>query len=305
MKKLFSVLLLSVLFLCSCSSDIPTEVDDNIIDINSDKISRRNNRVVLMDKYTYIQEHTEYFNLETDENIPNWSIEYNSNDETGACVQFIYGDQKQYFYNETIYAEFGDDQRIIIPFKSDFYTEVQKALKRENTLNYVYYRQHEGYKTDNGYAASYWFTVTSDVLDEFTYWDIHVGDTIKVDYNLNENFEIIDYTYYIVDDPYGTPVFTKIMTSTTTFNIPFKFPDFIYECDNSQRVALTVKENYKLPSEISETFYIPENMRIWGEEALIKSQAYKDDDFENGWDFEDDVVKEDITIYTFPSEDIE
>lgn len=305
MKRLISVFLLSILLLCSCSSNKDIENTANsMVEINYDKISRRNNRTVLMNKYKYIKESVEYFELDTQEFVPNWSIEYASNDETGVNLQFIYGEEKQYFYNNTIYASFGEkDNRCVIPFKSDYNTKVQEVLKRENTLNYVYYKQVEGYKVDNGYCASYWFTVTSDVLSEFVYWDIHVGDTIKVDYSLNKDFEILDYTYYIVTEPYSdSPTFTKIMTCTTEFNVPFKFPGFIYEFDGSEKVTLTIKENYKQPSEIVESFMVPVNAKIWGDEVLTESLAYTDDDFEVPWNFKEDVVKENLTIYTKPAE---
>ncbi len=303
MRKLISVLLLTVLLLCSCSNETPKQNNDGIIEVNYDKISRRNNRNALMNKYSYVNEHIEYFGLDTKEDVPNWSISYCSNDETGTNVKFIYGDEKQYYYNNLIYTDFGNENyRVIIPYKSRFSARVQEVLKRENTLNYVYYKQQEGYKTDSGYALSYWFTVTSDVLSEFVYWDIHVGDTIKVDYNLNSNFEILNYTYYIVSDPYGEPTYTKIMTSTTEFDVPFKFPDFVYEKDTSPRITLTIKENYKLPAEITEVYEIPANTKIWGDEVLVNSKAYTDYKYENEWDFENDTVKDSIILYTYPSE---
>jgi len=305
MKRLISIFLLSVLLLCSCSSPEDTKKEpSDMIEINYDKISRRNNRTILMNKYEYLREYFQYFELDTTEEVPNWSIEYATNDETGINVQFLYGEDKQYFYNNIIYKSFDDeDNRCIIPFKSDYNTQVQKILKRQNTLNYVYYKQVEGYKLGNGYGVSYWFTVTSDVLNEFPYWDIHVGDTIKVDYTLNSDYEILNYTYYIVTNPYSeSPSFTKIMTCTTEFNVPFKFPNFVYEFDSAKKVTLTIKENYKRPSEIIEQFTIPVNSKIWGDDLLVRSLAFTDDDFKVPWNFEEDVVTDELIIYTIPAE---
>lgn len=306
MKRILSIFLLTALLLCSCSKDVPDVNNSKIIEINYDKISRRNNRNVLMNKYSYIREYIKYFNLDTNEDIPDWSISYCSDGNDNGNVMFIYGDNNRYFYNNTIYTELeNDDYRVFIPYKSDYKTLIKETLKRENTLNYVYYKQQEGFKTPDGYAVSYWFIVTSDVLNEFIFWDIHVGDTIKVDYNLNSNFEILNYTYYIIDDPYGEPTYTKIMESSTEFDVPFKFPDFVYEKDTSPKVTLTVKENYKMPSEITEVYEIPVDTKIWGESSLIRSKTYTDYRFENEWNYENDIIKDSITLYTYPGKTTE
>ena len=301
MKRILSIFLLTALILCSCSKDVPEVNNSEMIELNYDIISRRNNRNVLMKKYSYMTERTRYFGLDTDENIPDWSVSYCSDGNGNQNVMLVYGDQKQYFYNNTIYADLGNDNyRVIIPYKSSYSTLINETLKRENTLNYVYYKQQEGMETSEGYAVSYWFIVTSDVLNEFIFWDIHVGDIIKVDYNLNSDFEILNYSYYIVHDPYGEPTYTKIMETYTEFNVPFKFPDFVYEKDTSPKVTLTIKENYRMPSEITEVYEVPADTQIWGEDILIASETYTDYKSKNKWDYENDTITDSITLYTYP-----
>jgi hypothetical protein len=302
MKKLLSVLLLAILILCSCSNNSESLDDSAMIKINYDLISRRNNRQTLMNKYDFISENVYYYNLDTKEYVPNWSIDYYKQQNGNINAQFFFGDEFYFYYNNNIFLSYSEQEPyFIITFKTNYDKTIKERLKRENTLNYVFYDQTEGYKTDTGFFASYMFTLTKDVLNDFRYWNVHVGETLKVDYNLNENYEILDYAYYIVNtSPNGEVTYKEIMSSKTVFNKEFTFPDFIYEADKSEKHTLTIKENYLKSSEITETYQVPHNFRIWGDYNLVKSKIYKDEDMSQKWILEEDRITENLVLYTIP-----
>lgn len=299
MKKVLLSVIIALLLFTSCTGD-GKKAEDGMLEISYDLISRRNNRRVLMDKYDYVNESAEYYNIKGTYETPDWSMDYHKTDDV-MNLKFIMGDTINYYYNGHIYGDFKEGEiRYLIPFNSSYDEDIKNQLKRENTLNYVFYNQIDGKETNDGIFASYRFTLTSDILSEFKYWDAFVGDTIQVDYNLNKDYEILDYVYYLVDDPYAkNPVLTKIMSAKTVFNKPYKFPQEIYDFDLSEKVSFTVRKNFMLPSEITESFDIPKNVKIWGND-FFNGEVYKDERLTETWDFETSQVTDDMTIYIVP-----
>ena len=95
------------------------------------------------------------------------------------------------------------------------------------------------------------------------------------------------------------------MESQTTFDIPFKMPDFVYSYDMGKKVTLTIKENYQKSSQIIESFSIPANIKLWGDENLVYSKIYVNDKQTVEWNFDEDKVTDSITLYAVPEINIE
>lgn len=302
MKKVLLSLIIALLLLTSCGGNETKPEKNDMLEISYDVISRSNNRRVLMDKYDYISESATYYNIKGTYEKPDWSMDYHKTDDV-MNLKFVMGNTINYYYNGHIYGDFKEGEiRYLIPFKSSYDEDIKNQLKRENTLNYVFYEQISGEEIDEKIKVSYRFTLTSDILPEFKYWDAFVGDIVQVDYVLNKDYEILNYEYHLVDDQFSeNPVLTKIMSSKTIFNRPYKFPEAIYEYDKAPKVNFTIRKNFMLPSEITESFTVPQNVKIWGNN-FIDGDIFIDERLTEKWDFETNYVTEDTTIYIVPEQ---
>jgi len=293
MKRVL-LLILSICFvLCGCSE----QITENKIDIPFQKIAACNNRTRLFEKYNHISERTASRPLGEDA-YSYWILYYEKENENINAILDYSADYKCYYYNNSVYAEYGDgNYRTIIPYREKYETIISNLLARTDTLSYVFILNSDVEVIDKGYVASYEFIVNNDILPEFEDLGIKAGDRLRVEYTLDKEFIIERCQYMYMKDGKKR----EIARINVTYDEKREFPAEIGNVSKGEKVKVKFIENFGTGSEYAEVHEVPKNSYITENEVLMRNYLYKDPMFKEYFDTETEIIENDTDIFIIDS----
>lgn len=293
MKKVILLVLSLCFILCGCSE----KNDENNIEIPFQKIAACNNRTKLLEKYSCISERTASRSV-GEENFEYWILYYEKVNENINAVLDYSVDYKCYYYNNMVYADYGDGfLRTVIPFREKYEDIISGLLARTDTLSYVFITKSEAEVIDEGYKTSYEFIVNNDILPEFESLGINSGDKMCIEYDLDNDYIIQRCRYYRVKDEKRS----QVARIDITYNAKYSFPEQIGKTEAAEKVAVRVIENFGTGSEYAESFDIAKGTYISENETLLKYYLFKDPLYQNYFDSATEPVDKDTDIFIIDS----
>ena len=292
MKKVMLLLFSICLILCGCSE----KIEESALEIPFQKIAACNIRTKLFEKHNYISERTALRPI-GDDTYSYWVLYYEKdNDFINAIVDSV--DYKCYYYNNQIFADYGDNNlRIVLPYRKKYDSVMSSLLTRTDTLSYVFILNSEAKETDYGYEVSYEFIVNNDILPEFEDLGVKVGDRMNVVYEIDKDYIILKSKYRkVVDDKK-----IEVARVDITYDERKPFPDAVKSMDSSEKVEVKIIENFGTGSEYSEKFSVPKDGYISENEVLLKYYLFKDPLYENYFDALIEPVTKNTDIFIIDS----
>ncbi len=291
MKKLLCLtlaLLLCVGVFTSCGESKPKEEKQQM---TYDQILKINRRQILAEKYGTVTEYTHNKNTKNGDLI--WALKYDyANGKYNTIVDM--GDSYRcYYYNSDIMAQYSNRFSYIVNFRKDYQETLSEVLKRDTILSYNFYQMDSYVETGNGYVIEYSCKAGPEIAEEFVDWDVKINDTVYIKFNLAQNGEIQNYSYYI--DRNGKK--TEIVNVLFEYGEKFEFPDKITDENHLNKHSVTIFENYGSANPYKETYKIPDGFTIDVNSNLYIYDAYKDVTKKNVWNFARDRVTSDINLY--------
>lgn len=300
MKKIFLAftVLITIFVLCSCraKSNVAGDPLDNV---SFESIAKANTRKNLLKKYDKIIETTSNINtLSGDEII--WTLYYEKDKNAPGKANAVIDTGEQYrcyYYNGHIFVSHDSDELLpVITFREKYEDVLDTVLKRDNTLNSAFsIISSKERNKDGGYTISFDYKATYNMLEEFSDWGIKSGQQMRITYTLNNDLEIMQYTYKIVEENNKEK---DIINVSVNYNAKNDIPqDVIDLADTSDTVSLTLVENYSSGSQYSESYAIPAGSHIELNSNLYTYYIYTDPQMTKEWDYEDDKVTKNMTLY--------
>ena len=279
--------------LCSCGE----QVQEKTLEIPFQKVAACNNRTKLLEKYNYISERTAS-RLNGQSEFSYWVLYYEkAEDKINAFIDYS-EDYKCYYYNDQVYADYGDGfLRTVIPYRENYNNIISNLLARTDTLSYVFITNSETIETDYGYQASYEFIVNNDILPEFEDLGVKSGDKMRIEYDIDEEYIIQRCRYYRVKDEKKA----QIARVDITYGEKKEFPVQIGESHASDKVNVKIIENFGTGAEYSEIFQIARNSYISENEILLKNYLFKDPIYQEYFNSETEMIVRDMDIFILDS----
>lgn len=294
MKKVILLVLSLCFILCGCSE----KNDENSLEIPFQKIAACNNRIKLLEKYSYISERTASRPLGED-TYSYWIMYYEKDGENLNAILDYSDDYKCYYYNNNVYADYGDgNYRTIIPYREKYENIISNLLARTDTLSYVFILNSEVEVIDKGYVASYEFIVNNDILPEFEDLGIKAGNKLRVEYTLDKEYIIERCQYFYVNEEGKKREIARI---NVKYDEKWEYPEQVKQAKNSETVKVKFIENFGTGAEYAESYDIPKNTYITENEVLLKSYLYKDPLYQNYFDSVVEVIDRDMDIFIIDS----
>lgn len=293
MKKVLMLILSICFILCACGEK-PQEIT---LEIPFQKVAACNNRTRLLEKYSSISERTASRAI-GEENFSYWVLYYEKVGENINAILDYSVDYKCYYYNNKVYADYGDGfLRTVVPFREKYEDIISGLLARTDTLSYVFITKSEAEETDFGYKTSYEFIVNNDILPEFEGLGINAGDRMCIEYDLDNDYIIQRCRYYRVKDEKKS----QVARIDITYNAEYSFPEQIGTSDSAEKVSVRVIENFGTGSEYAETFDIAKGTYITENETLLKYYLFKDPIYQEYFDSSIDIIDKDTDIFIIDS----
>lgn len=282
MKKIIRLLALLVvtgMLLSSCSFNKEKPQDQPVINITKNDILRNNSRESLASRHVNVTEKTNYHFL--DDSTPDWSWELSYekvNDTMNASVK--YADYECYYLNGEIYVldEMPNIYGVknysrLVHFQEEYDKIVSDLLLTDNILRNVYISgQHTEYH-DEGYISTFEITVTGDIVEEFNMWNVKLHDKMTVVYILNKDLEIQSVSFYYNREKNKDP----IVTTQYIYNMQLTYPEQVKAfVESTDKSLVKITQNYGLPSEYSEDYYVANGCKIQGNANLLNRYVYTD-----------------------------
>ncbi len=282
MKKIIRLLALLVvtgMLLSSCSFNKEKPQDQPVINITKNDILRNNSRESLASRHVNVTEKTNYHFL--DESTPDWSWELSYgkvNDTMSASIK--YADYECYYLNGEIYVldEMPNIYGVknysrLVHFQEEYDKIVSDLLLTDNILRNVYISgQHTEYH-DEGYISTFEITVTGDIVEEFNMWNVKLHDKMTVVYILNKDLEIQSVSFYYNREKNKDP----IVTTQYIYNMQLTYPEQVKAfVESTDKSLVKITQNYGLPSEYSEDYYVANGCKIQGNANLLNRYVYTD-----------------------------
>ncbi len=291
MKKICSFIIITMLLmgiLSSCEGS--NSVEEAPEQLTYEDILKINRRQTLAEKYGSVTEYT--YNKNTKDGDINWALRYEyANGKYNTIIDM--GDYyKCYYYNNDIMAKYNDRFSYIVNFRENYKETLLKQLKRDTILNYNFFKTESYLKTEKGYVIEYSCKAGPEISEQLSDWDVMINDEVYVKFNLHENGEINNYSYYI---NVGSKK-TEIVKVEIKYGEPVEFPEIITK-NNTKKHAVAFYENYGSANQYREIYNIPDGFTIDVNSNLYVYDAYKDEEKEDVWYFAKDRVYDDINIY--------
>ena len=263
------MLILSICFiLCACGEK-PQEIT---LEIPFQKVAACNNRTRLLEKYSSISERTASRAI-GEENFSYWVLYYEKVGENINAILDYSVDYKCYYYNNKVYADYGDGfLRTVVPFREKYEDIISGLLARTDTLSYVFILNSQAEETEEGFEVSYEFIVNNDILPEFEDLGIKAGDKLNVIYELDKDLIIQKCKYRKVLDEDKKVEVARI---DITYNEKKPFPQDILNKNKGETVDVRIIENFGTGAEYFETFKVEKNSYITENEVLFKNYLFK------------------------------
>lgn len=299
MKKILSVMMCMLFVLCGCSNEKP--LPEEQIDIPFQKVAACNNRAKLLDKYSYILERTASRASENDD-FSYWTMYYENDGENTNAILDYSVNYKCYYYNNEIFAEYGDSQiRKVIPYRENYDKVITSLLARTDTLSYVFIMESVAYEDpdEDGYVAEYQFIVNNDILEEFEGLGLETGDRVQVEYDLDSDLVIKRCRYKKLEGLKKT----EIARIDITYGEKKSFPESITSINgpDDEYVTVGIIENFGTGAQYSESFKVKKGSYITENDVLMKYYLFKDPTYQTVFDTMTEEIQKDTDIFIVES----
>lgn len=300
MKKVLSLIVCLILFLCACSNG--EQVQTDTIDIPFQKVAACNNRTKLLEKYNYITERTASRESEND-NFGYWTMYFEKDqDNTNAILDYSV-DYKCYYYNNEIFTEYGDGEiRTVIPYRENYEKIMATLLARSDTLSYVFIIDSSAGEDpdEEGYVAEYEFIVNNDILTELEGLGLEVGDRVQVEYDLDKDFIIKRCRYKRLDGKKEV----EVARVDVTYGVKKSFPPAITERlgQDIDYVSVNIIEHFGTGAQYNQMFKVKKDTYISENDVLMRYYLFKDPTYSTLFDTMTEIISKDTDLFIVDSE---